>query len=1433
MSHKLKHSLATILSIVLVVSLLPLGSFVRADSEQGVYYIFEYYDDQDEYYHFCVEKELADNSILLGIYVNGGSYEYQEGDGFVIANNATIYASPEMILDDVFTYYMAGDSIISTEGFIVYSDNEEYSGELSYDALEQYCNDYSSANTLEFTNDYVFDSSDFYYLDDFENIIVPEDVTVMLASCEKHGQLKGSYLNVKNLVVNGCFFIEGVSSEMIGLNELYIGSQGSLVIGDTGEIIGGHGACISPESDVAATNFTTYKYDFSQENVIEVTSGDFDRVVYDEVWEKWIVSNTLAISGWFNATYKDFGRGSLLTADGCPIADSQYYTFEPGSEITFTITVPEERLGEALEVGIVFEEKNGITPELYQISESEYIFQYTPENSDGFSVWIIWSDFDVYTYDDEHFFVEIDCAGSLDFDITPAGEVYEEPHNPKHVRVTYENEAINDGIKVTITPKAGHSIASIFFNWNYYEIFELSEVDGLEFENGVLTVNLNKNNYDDSHNIIEIKADDYEGDSGQETETGSFVVDYIPSWDYDMNPLAYVEVNGEIVDTCCPIDFEAGEELVFTIHAPEDRAGLERFVQIIADDRTYYHSNLPYSSNSNLVVEDDQFTFTPPDNRNFYVVVDWCEYDYYRGEKHLLLVETEACGDGSIRVEKEEFNMADPANPNHIKHVVPTFNVSEENPVRVYFTPSKDAELTAVNIRIDNDHMVTYVPEWNEWYQDANLMSEDSHFEMVNGIWTYKITEKNEEKRVYEFIVNFETPEQPETGNITVISGDVGVQYAFVKDGIQGSFTDLEDEIILDPEDIADQVILKFIPAEGETLPSVRIQRTIMGAIMNPLITSVNDDNTVVLDKGDYFWGTWTVEFADGSEISPYEFMIKAVGSEDYDPLENYETDVIYGYYEDDVIELDFGEETPYMVVVYPNWGEEITLEMSSDGKYYYAPEMLEGFLIKVFEDQDAYEFDAVSAGEGETEFMFRMFFEGYPENQIPASKVSMLSRVKNTAFSSDGSKVKVVVSDDLESFSWKITLGDEAFNYVVMLDGHDITGQAVNNDGILTVDKSVFEDDMDLTITINYRKTYEITAEYNEGGSVSVPETAQEGRTVKVTATPFEGYVIDAIKVNDEVITGDEFVMPSKDVKVDVVFRRLAYTVTLNEVFGGTASVSATSAKPGDEILITYEPAEGYDFVSIKVDGEVIEGNKFIMPSKDVVVDIVFEKKAEPVKNGWIIEDGKYYYYDNGNLKTGWVSSGSSWYYMNPEDGSMVTGWKNIGGRWYYFASSGAMVSGWQSIGGKWYYFDNSGAMATGWKSVGNTWYYFTSSGAMVTGWQSIGGSWYYFESSGAMATGWKSSGGKWYYFNNSGAMVSGWQSIGGTWYYFDTSGAMITGWKSIGGTWYYFNGGGDMVTGWKQISGKWYYFYNSGAMASNTVIDGWKLGSDGAWTG
>ena len=210
---------------------------------------------------------------------------------------------------------------------------------------------------------------------------------------------------------------------------------------------------------------------------------------------------------------------------------------------------------------------------------------------------------------------------------------------------------------------------------------------------------------------------------------------------------------------------------------------------------------------------------------------------------------------------------------------------------------------------------------------------------------------------------------------------------------------------------------------------------------------------------------------------------------------------------------------------------------------------------------------------------------------------------------------------------------------------------------------------------------------------------------------------------------------------------------------------------------------------------------------------------------NGWKEVKDKWYYFENGIMKTGWVFYKNEWYLLS-DSGDMLTGWQKKNGKWYYFNEDGAMVTGWLDAT---YYLSENGDMVIGWQEIENEWYYFNPGGEKVTN-QWVGN--YYLGNTGKMVTNdWIYDQNQWYLVSNDGKKLTGWQKVNNKWYYMDESGVMATGWIKDNGIWYYLQSNGAMVTGWKQIGTKWYYFYGSGAMASNTYIDGYYVDSSGAW--
>lgn len=140
----------------------------------------------------------------------------------------------------------------------------------------------------------------------------------------------------------------------------------------------------------------------------------------------------------------------------------------------------------------------------------------------------------------------------------------------------------------------------------------------------------------------------------------------------------------------------------------------------------------------------------------------------------------------------------------------------------------------------------------------------------------------------------------------------------------------------------------------------------------------------------------------------------------------------------------------------------------------------------------------------------------------------------------------------------------------------------------------------------------YSINVVQPANGSVAASATsAAAGTTVKLTATPAEGYTLDYFTLDGERINGNTFSMPAQNVEVSAVFTANAYSITVVQPAGGSVAASATSATAGTTIELTATPAEGYTLNYFTLNGERINGDTFIMPARNVDVSAVFTANA------------------------------------------------------------------------------------------------------------------------------------------------------------------------------------------------------------------------------
>lgn len=163
----------------------------------------------------------------------------------------------------------------------------------------------------------------------------------------------------------------------------------------------------------------------------------------------------------------------------------------------------------------------------------------------------------------------------------------------------------------------------------------------------------------------------------------------------------------------------------------------------------------------------------------------------------------------------------------------------------------------------------------------------------------------------------------------------------------------------------------------------------------------------------------------------------------------------------------------------------------------------------------------------------------------------------------------------------------------------------------------------------VNYKQeTYSVSFGQMVNGSVTANKTADinEQEQITLTVSPNEGYELEELRVNDQVVnvTNNQytFAMPASNVNVTATFRekQTQYDVVIATLFNGKITANKSKANAGETITLTIEPDTDYELTTLKYTDENgeehnidMQGKSFVMPASNVLVQATFTKKGEP----------------------------------------------------------------------------------------------------------------------------------------------------------------------------------------------------------------------------
>ncbi len=634
MFYKMRRYLAVAIAVAMVITCLPFGLLVRADGQKIYYlYIAGHDDEGDDIYD--VTTEYPDDGSLMGIYVEGGTYNFEEEGGILIANNAVVNVPVEVVSSGNVEYRLAGDGQIVTDFGIISTNEEAYTGEITYDALRTrfFSNNEDGhpaapAYNLRVTADLELDSSM-----RIDELVVDKDVKLSIKAGGFEGYSQAVTVSANSAVINGTLEIQSAPDGSFGLNCLYINEDGSLTVAQSGKITGSLGSLIEMRGGSSFAGISLYER--KGDSIVSAEQGDEARYLYDEAEDKWIADHAYNSDRGFFAIGYDDRRNEMnnpeayVKLDGSDVIPYGVYHYEyvEGMKMTFTLIPPEE----LKDTTPIVEDSYGSN---YNVTKDgdDYILEFKP-GPEGFNLEVYWSDFEALNPDESQVLFDIEWNGSV-FYAEPSGTIIDskqDPFNMNHMRYLVDCSSDED-ITLRFSATEGHSVDAFYYNWARYDGDNIEDLlnDHREFtfddQSNELVYTLIRKNLDwDRAVFFVIEADDAEfGPDGPHFSEYEYGV-YFNDWRGE----ARVMMDDADLISGYYGPFEAGDELTFVLIPPKSREAETPVVRIRRENTEDMESTLDGLTITQLDADEHswEFKYTPETTEGFIVDVEWSEYD--------------------------------------------------------------------------------------------------------------------------------------------------------------------------------------------------------------------------------------------------------------------------------------------------------------------------------------------------------------------------------------------------------------------------------------------------------------------------------------------------------------------------------------------------------------------------------------------------------------------------------------------------------------------------------------------------------------------------------------------------------------------------------------------------------------------------------------